>query len=304
MVGGGIVGVALARECARGGKSVLLLEKNDFGSGTTSRSTRIIHGGLRYLEYAEVSLVRECLRERERLLRDYTHLVKPLNFVLAFANSSQLNRLEIRTGLWLYRFFSSSRMRAGSYAGDLRQLETALDSGQQWGLFDYDDALCEYPERLVAEWLMEAVSDGAIALNYCEVLGVAIRSGRAIGVIVRDRLTGHEQLIESRHIFNSTGPWADQVCQASGLDTSTPMVDGVRGTHLVLPRFPGAPSSAIYTQASDGRKIFAVPWNEQFCWAQPRSETKVIRERYSRVMKKWTICCSASTGYFHRRSSR
>ena len=110
---------------------------------------------------------------------------------------------------------------------------------------------------------MEAVSDGATALNYCQVLSVARDHGRAVGVIVRDRVTGHEQLIQSRYIFNSTGPWADQLCQASGVDTGAPMIGGVRGTHLVLPRFPGAPSSAIYTQASDGRKIFVIPWEKQ-----------------------------------------
>src|SRR5438309_6519428 len=106
VIGGGINGVAIARECARGGKRTLLIEQNYFCSGTTSRSTRIIHGGLRYLEHAEIGLVRESLRERERLLTQLPHLVRPLQFLLALPkNSRSLRRssLAIRTGLWLYQ---------------------------------------------------------------------------------------------------------------------------------------------------------------------------------------------------------
>jgi glycerol-3-phosphate dehydrogenase len=263
VIGGGIVGVALARLCARAGNRVVLLEKCDFGSGTTSRSTRIIHGGLRYLEHAELSLVRESLRERERLLRERSHLVKPLNFILAVGQSNRLSRLEIRAGLWLYRRLARSRLPARDDPQALRQLENALDSAQQWALFEYEDAQCEYPERLLAEWLMEATAAGAVPLNYCEALEVTVSHSRARGVIVRDRITGREELLEGQFIFNCTGPWADKICQASGVDTAGSMVGGVRGTHLVLPHFAGAPSSAIYTQADDGRKIFIIPWDRQ-----------------------------------------
>src|SRR5260370_41439451 len=106
VIGGGISGVAIALECARGGKRTLLVEQNDFASGTTSRSTRIIHGGLRYLEHCEVGLVRESLRERQRLRCESPHLVQPLEFLLALPASSRslLRRsMAIRTGLWLYR---------------------------------------------------------------------------------------------------------------------------------------------------------------------------------------------------------
>src|SRR5438067_8730161 len=102
VIGGGINGVAIARECARAGKRTLLLEQHDFASGTTSRSTRIIHGGLRYLEHKEIGLVRESLRERERLLRQRPHLVHPINFLLALNQNSRRSALSVRTGLWLY----------------------------------------------------------------------------------------------------------------------------------------------------------------------------------------------------------
>src|SRR5690242_4154124 len=103
VVGGGINGVAIARECALAGRRTLVIEQHDFAAGTTSRSTRIIHGGLRYLEHREIGLVRESLRERERLLRERPHLVRPIHFLLALNGSSSRNALQVRLWIWLYR---------------------------------------------------------------------------------------------------------------------------------------------------------------------------------------------------------
>src|SRR5437879_10652102 len=105
IIGGGINGVAIARECARAGKRTLLLEQHDFAAGTTSRSTRIIHGGLRYLEHGEIGMVRESLRERQRLLRERPHLVHTVQFLLALGEQSRRSAMKIRLGLWLYRRF-------------------------------------------------------------------------------------------------------------------------------------------------------------------------------------------------------
>ena len=111
VIGGGINGVAIARECARAGKRTLLVEQNDFGSGVTSRSTRVIHGGLRYLEYGELDLVRESVRERERLLRERSHLVQPLQFLFLLNENSQRSPLKVRTGLWLYQRLSGKKSK-------------------------------------------------------------------------------------------------------------------------------------------------------------------------------------------------
>src|ERR1041385_505686 len=113
VIGGGINGVAIARECARAGRRTLLVEQNDFASGTTSRSTRIIHGGLRYLEHGEIGLVRESLRERQRLLSERPHLIKAMKFVLALPPGRR-SSLEIRFGLWLYRRFAGSTQSGAS----------------------------------------------------------------------------------------------------------------------------------------------------------------------------------------------
>ncbi len=264
IIGGGINGVAIARECALGGKRVLLLERNDFASGTTSRSTRIIHGGLRYLEHGELSLVRESLRERERLLFDRPHLVRPMRFVLALGCGRRHSALEIRTGLWLYRKLAGSAICPPSNGDPIKSLEAVLDKGQRWSLFDYDDAQCEFPERLVAEWLIDAAQAGAEIRNHCKVLRVDIRDGCARGVIFRDLLTGLEASVEASWIVNATGPWADSICHDSGVSTDSRLIGGVRGSHIVLDHFVGAPDSALYTEASDGRPIFVIPWNGQY----------------------------------------
>jgi glycerol-3-phosphate dehydrogenase len=263
IIGGGINGVAIARESARGGRRTLLLEQADFGAGTTSRSTRIIHGGLRYLEHGEIGMVRESLRERQRLLSDHSHLVRPLHFLLALGPDSPRSALKVRIGLWLYRRFAGGRILPSYNAKQQHQFEALLDSGQRWSVFEYEDAQCEFPERLVAEWLVEAAEAGAVVRNHSQVLAVDVAHGRAKGVLVRDLLSGKEVRVEAGWVINATGPWADRLCQRSKINTGGPMIGGVRGSHIVLPRFTGAPDAAVFTEASDRRPIFVIPWNEQ-----------------------------------------
>ena len=263
VIGGGINGVAVARQCARSGKHTLLVEQNDFASGVTSRSTRIIHGGLRYLEHGEFGLVRESLREREKLLRDRSHLVHPMQFLLLLNENSQRSALKVRAGLWLYQRMAGKSTRAENSEMELKRLERALDAGRRWSFFNYEDAQCEFPERLVAEWLMEAVEAGAIVRNHMEALAVDVTHGRIRGVLLRDQLTGRDERVDAAWVINCSGPWADRVCQRSAIRMDKPMVGGVRGSHIVLPRFPGSPNIAVYTEAADGRPFFVLPWNDQ-----------------------------------------
>ena len=260
VIGGGINGVAIARECARAGRRVLLLEKDDFGAGTTSRSTRIIHGGLRYLENGEIGLVRESLRERERLLRERPHLIRSTRFVFALNETSRHSAMELRAGLWLYRRLGGNGNHHVAAKTDLRELEKNLDKGHRWSLFDYEDGQCEYPERLVAEWLSEALQSGLEARNHMEVLEVRTQEGRVQGVLTRDQFTGEEQFVQAEWVVNATGPWADKVYATTKLKHDEPMVGGVRGSHIVVPVFAGAPKSAVYSEAADGRPGFVIPW--------------------------------------------
>jgi glycerol-3-phosphate dehydrogenase len=263
VVGGGINGVAIARECARAGRRTLLVEQHDFAAGTTSRSTRIIHGGLRYLEHADIAQVRESLRERQWLLQRYPHLIHPLQFLLALDGKSRRSALAVRTGLWLYRKMGRASSGVNRRRAERDKLERLLDAGKRFSVFSFDDAQCEFPERLVAEWLGEAIEAGAVVRNHTQVLAVETRHGRATGALLRDQLSGKEERVEATWIINATGPWADNICQASNIRVENPMVGGVRGSHIVLPRFAGAPEAAVYTEAVDGRPIFVIPWNEQ-----------------------------------------
>jgi glycerol-3-phosphate dehydrogenase len=262
VIGGGINGVAIARECARHGKSTLLVEQNDFGSGTTSRSTRIIHGGLRYLEHGDISLVRESLHERERLLSESPHLVRPMQFLLALPakpRSFMRSSLAIKTGLWLYHYWAGGKH---SPFASVRDFEQQLDAGRNWSIYSYEDAQCEFPERLVAEWLAESMDAGAVVRNHTQLLEITRSNGRVTGARLRDSISGQEYSVSAGKIVNATGPWADIVVGSSGIKTPR-MIGGLRGTHLVLPRFAGAPAQAVYTEALDGRQIFVLPWNDQ-----------------------------------------
>src|SRR5215471_18128435 len=262
VIGGGINGAAIARECARAGKRVLLVEQNDFASGVTSRSTRIIHGGLRYLEHGELDLVRESVRERERLLRERSHLVHPVQFLFLLNENSQRSAMKVRAGLWLYQRLARKKTSDLSEM-EMVRIQRALDSGHQWLMLNFEDAQCEFPERLTAEWMTEAAAAGAVVRNHCEVLAVDIGQGRARGVLLRDRTTGKDQRVDAGWILNCAGPWVDRICQRSTVRTTKPLLGGVRGSHIVLPRFSGAPSAALYTEASDGRPVFVLPWNDQ-----------------------------------------
>src|SRR5690242_20043013 len=226
VIGGGINGVAIARECAQWSKRTLLVEQHDFASGTTSRSTRIIHGGLRYLEHAEIGLVRESLRERERLVREKPHLVHPMHFVLALDEKSQRSALLVRAGLWIYRRLGGRGLRAESAKEDQRKLELLLDSGRRWSIFSFEDAQCEFPERLVAEWLAEALDAGAVVRNHSQVLAVDVRHKRVTGALLRDRLSGKEERVEASWIVNAAGPWVDRLCWQSQIHTKQAMIGG------------------------------------------------------------------------------
>jgi glycerol-3-phosphate dehydrogenase len=263
VIGGGINGVAVARQCARAGKRTLLIEQNDFASGVTSRSTRIIHGGLRYLEHGELGLVRESLREREKLLREKSHLVHPMQFLLLLNETSQRSALKVRAGLWLYQRMAGKSPSKNATEMELKRLERALDAGHRWSFYNYEDAQCEFPERLVAEWLMEAVAAGATVRNHMEALAVDVSHGRTRGVLLRDQISGRDQRVDAGWVINCSGPWADRVCQRSSIRMAKPMLGGARGSHIVLPRFSGSPTTAVYTEAEDRRPIFVLPWNDQ-----------------------------------------
>jgi len=301
VIGGGINGVAVARECARAGKRTLLVEQNDFASGVTSRSTRIIHGGLRYLEHGELGLVRESLREREKLLRERSHLVQPMHFLLLLNENSRRSALKVRAGLWLYQRISGKASKTQSTEMELKRLERALDAGRRWSFFNYEDAQCEFPERLVTEWLMEAVEAGAVVRNHMEALAVYVTHRRIRGVLLRDQLTGRDARVDTAWVINCSGPWADRVCQRSSIRMSKPMLGGVRGSHIVLSRFPGSQIPQFTRRPRTGAPSLFSPGMIRSLWGQRKLRTMATLAARPPRPRRSAIWCSQSRNYSPRR---
>ena len=265
VIGAGINGAGIARDASLRGLSVLLLDKHDVGSGTTSRSTRLVHGGLRYLEHRELPLVRESLREREVLLHIAPHLVHPLSFLLPVYEEHRRGTKMIRMGMMAYDALSldksMSRHRMLNRAEAL-QREPGLRRDRLRGAAAYYDAQAEYPERLALENALDARRLGAVVLPYMRVEELRRgQGGRVDGVVLHDELHDASHVAHGAVIVNAAGPWVDRV-----LGPIEPrdqrMIGGTKGSHLVVEPFPGAPSEAVYAEAvEDGRPYFVVPWN-------------------------------------------
>jgi len=260
VVGGGIIGAGVARDAALRGLRVALFEQDDFGSGTSSGSTRLIHGGLRYLEMLDFALVRLDLREREILLRIAPHLVAPLRFLLPFYGTSTYTRLKMRAGMWLYDALSYDRSLEGHQmlsAQGARDAEPRLVPEGLQGAACYSDAQASLPERLCMENVVDAMHAGAAACNHAKVVAAVVRDGRITGVRVQDLIAQREVEVSGRVVVNAAGPWFDR---AAGLLQASrrPRVRTTRGIHVACrnpPRHALALPSAV-----DGRLTFVIPW--------------------------------------------
>jgi glycerol-3-phosphate dehydrogenase len=262
VIGGGINGAGIARDAALRGLSVLLLERDDYGFGTTWRSTKLIHGGLRYLEHREWRLVREGLRERAVLLRSAPHLVRPLQFLLPVFRDGRYGRRLIRAGMVLYDVLSVGKDLPRHRSLNVRQaaaLEPSLTRDAIIGAFTYYDAQVALPERLCLENVLSAQAAGARAFNHVTVTGLLVTGGRVHGVSARDGESGNEFEARGRVVVNAAGPWVDGVLRNAGL--SGEMLGGTRGSHIVVDFAGAGPRRAIYAEAgSDGRPFFIIPW--------------------------------------------
>ncbi|MGH2561388.1 MAG: glycerol-3-phosphate dehydrogenase [Thermomicrobiales bacterium] len=269
IVGAGINGAGMARDAAMRGLRVLLLDKGDLGGGTTSWSTRLIHGGLRYLEHAEVGLVRESLRERERLLRNAPHLVKPLPLILPIYRDGKRGPWMIRAGMLLYDVLSFDKsLERHHMLGRDATLRHApgLDADGLRGGALYYDAQVTFPERLAVENVISARAHGATVLTYARVDRIVTEGAVVRGVAFTDLRSGDTVQAHGRVVVNVAGPWVDGVLDGAPENASRQrLIGGTKGSHIVVEPFPGAPRDALYYEAtSDGRAIFVVPWNGRF----------------------------------------
>jgi len=265
VIGAGINGAGIARDAAMRGLKVLLLDKADIASGTSSASTRLIHGGLRYLEHFEFGLVRESLRERETLLRIAPHLVRPLAITIPIYKHSKRGPLTIRAGMIAYDLLSTGkslpRHRMLSPAKTLEQIP-GLNRDGLLGSAVYFDAQVEFAERLVLENVLDARERGARVFTYAPVIKLAAESEDVMAVeFVSDEQT---QCARACVVINAAGPWVDQLLERAPVAGSR-LIGGTKGSHIVVPAFEGASSNAIYLEAqSDRRPFFIVPWNGNY----------------------------------------
>src|SRR6185437_7089826 len=230
ILGGGITGAGVALDAVLRGLRVALIDKGDFASGTSSLSSKLVHGGLRYLEQGDFRLVYEALHERGRLLRNAPHLVHPLRFVLPFYANARVPSWKFRIGLVLYNFLAGVRNIRRSRATSLSRLRHEFPGLRTEGLrggAEYFDAQMD-DARLCLEVLRTAALHGAVIANYVE----AIAFDGPDRVRVRDRHGGREFWIAAKQILNATGPWSDGVRRLAG-DNDSPLLPPTKGVHLI-----------------------------------------------------------------------
>ena len=264
IIGGGIVGAGVAQDAASRGLSVLLIEKDDFASGTSSRTTKLIHGGLRYLEQLQFRLTRELCQERGLLETLAPHMVRDFSFMLPITKGKKFFGLKADVGLTLYDLLSINargvrthqRLNRKETMGAAPSLNASLVSG---GL-RFHDCITD-DSRVVMEVIKSACEFGAIAVNYLEAVDFKIKDGRIEAIVCRDRCNGQDLIVRTRSCINATGVWSDILLRQ--LDpTWSNKVQPAKGTHIMLPLSCFETSTALFLPTNDGRYVFVVPWQK------------------------------------------
>jgi glycerol-3-phosphate dehydrogenase len=267
VIGGGINGAGIARDADMRGINTLLLEMNDFGSGTSSWSSRLIHGGLRYLEYGEIPLVYESLRERRRLRRTARHLVHEIRLDIPIYQGGKRGLLMLKAGMLAYDLLSIGktlpRHRMLSRSEFLENEPGVSGNGLKGGA-QYFDGQVTFAERLVIENVIAAQAAGATVKNYSPATAIEIDQGRVRAVRYTDAAMGREAEVRTRVVVNAAGPWIDHVLGTANRPMPE-LMGGTKGSHIVVGAFDGAPKDAFYIEAYiDARPFFVIPWNGQY----------------------------------------
>lgn len=260
VIGGGITGAGIALDAVARGMTVALIEMHDFASGTSSRSTKLIHGGLRYLKQFEIQLVREVGRERDIIWRNAPHVVHPENMLLPIIEKGSLGKGSTSVGLYVYDVLAGvkrSERRVMLSKGQTMKQEPLLRKevvigGGLYKEYRTDDA------RLVIEVLKTAVKKGAVALNYIQANSFVYENKKAVGANVEDVTTGNTFAIRAHKIVNAAGPWVDEL-RRSDNSLKGKRLHLTKGVHIVVPYGRLPLKQAIYFDVADGRMIFAIP---------------------------------------------
>jgi len=268
VIGGGITGTGIARDAALRGLKVALFEKGDYASGTSSKSSKLVHGGLRYLEHGEIGLVFESVSERRVQARVAPHLVRPLPFLIPIYKGAKPGLEMMNFGLWIYD--SLALFRAPKLHKTFRgtraalKIEPALRAEGLRGALEYYDCNTD-DARLVLENALDACALGADCHTYSEVTGFERRDdGRITAVAVRDRLTDESRTVTSRVVILAAGAWTDEMIARFELPIERPLLRRTKGVHVVVPHERLPLSRAITLISSiDHRVMFAIPWRER-----------------------------------------
>jgi len=264
VIGGGVNGLAVAWSAALSGLTVTVVDKGDWGSGTSSWSSRLIHGGLKYLEKLDVFLVRESLADREWLLKAAPHLVKPMPFLLPYVKGNKFSKFLLRIGMIVYDVLSYDKSvpwhRNFTKKQTIDRWPGIREPGLQGGSVYYD-AQVEDAERLCIEMMLAARTKGANTINYCEVTDLMVDGTTVTGARVTDQLTGKEHVLRATVTVNLAGAWLDSVF------TGTPLADkrwigGTKGSHLVIRRPERPIDSSVYFESDDARPMLVIPWKD------------------------------------------
>lgn len=257
IIGGGITGAGILREAARRGLRAVLVEQGDFASGTSSRSSKLVHGGLRYLATGDWKLTLESVRERQRILEDAPGLVQPQRFLVPIYANSKPRGWEMRAGLTLYDGFARKRLCYHLDAATTLRLNPELNPDGLLGAYSFQDADTD-DARLVLRVLRDAQRAGGHALNYVRVEQILKEDDRACGVAVHDRITDQRHELRATAVINATGVWAENfTSQPAHKNQLRPL----RGSHLVIPqwRFPLG-QGISWQHHQDHRNVFVYPW--------------------------------------------
>lgn len=264
IIGGGITGAGVARDAALRGLKVALVEANDFAYGTSSRSSKLIHGGIRYLENLEFHLVFEALSERSKLFHIAPHLVHPLRFMIPIFQNSRVGLFKMGMGMLLYdmlALFQTPEMHEKLYAKETKKRMPIVRSDDLEGSVVYSDAYMD-DDRLVHETLRAANEAGALCANYVKVLSSTIADGKVKSLQVSDALTSEKFKIECEHVVSTVGPWTDLVGEALVKDWKH-ILRPTKGIHLTISKERLNLTSAVVMAAQEGNRIvFAIPRHE------------------------------------------